>query len=64
MDDGYRLEESLRRIGKGLDHRLSPPERSERILELLRVLSEIDVPAHRDNGTNSDRHPVCCQGLH
>lgn len=43
-DDRYGLEESLRLIGKSLDRKLSPPERSEKILQLLRVLSEIDVP--------------------
>jgi hypothetical protein len=57
-DDKYRLGESLRLIGKGLDHKLDPPERSERILELMRVLSEIDVPARRDNGASSDNQPA------
>ena len=63
MTDGrYRLEETLRLIGKGLDHRLSPPERSVRMLELLEVLSEIDVPARRDNDTTPGRPPARCQG--
>lgn len=57
-DDKYRLGESLRLIGKGLDHRLDPPERSARILELLRALAEIDVPARRDNGGSADRRPA------
>jgi hypothetical protein len=60
-DDRYTLGESLRLIGKGLDHRLSPPERSQRILELMRVLSEIDVPDRRDNGTSPDRQPAFCR---
>jgi hypothetical protein len=62
MDDGYKLDESLRLIGKGMDKRLGPPERSERMLRLLEVLSEIDVPARRDNDTTSDNPPARCQG--
>lgn len=55
VDDRYRLGESLRLIGKGLDHRLDPPERSERILELLRVLLEIHAPTGRDNDAKLPR---------
>jgi hypothetical protein len=49
-DDQYRLGESLRLIGKRLDQTIDMPETPDRIVKLLRRLSEIDVPARKPEG--------------
>jgi hypothetical protein len=46
-DDRYRLGESLRLIGKRLDQSIPMSDTPDRIVELLKLLSEIDVPARR-----------------
>ena len=45
QDDRYRIGETLRLIGKRLDQAIPMSETPDRIVELLRLLSEIDVPA-------------------
>ena len=45
QDDRYRIGETLRLIGKRLDQGIPMSETPDRIVELLRLLSEIDVPA-------------------
>jgi hypothetical protein len=47
QDDRYRLGESLRLIGKRLDQSIPMSDTPDRIVELLKLLSEIDVPARR-----------------
>jgi hypothetical protein len=46
-DDRYILGESLRRIGKRLDQTIPMSETPDRIVDFLRRLAEIDVPARR-----------------
>ena len=46
-DDRYRLGETLRLIGKRLDQSIPMSDTPDRIVELLKLLSEIDVPARR-----------------
>lgn len=46
-DDRYRIGETLRLIGKRLDQAIPMSETPDRIAELLKLLSEIDVPARR-----------------
>jgi hypothetical protein len=44
----YRLQETMRLIGKQLDRRMAVPDPSQQINELLRVLSDFPTPSETE----------------
>jgi hypothetical protein len=52
----YRLQETMRLIGKRLDRHMAVPDPSQQINELLRVLSDVPTPDETEKRKASKPH--------